>query len=55
MEKQIKVNREWLKRLVELGNLAELERQNKTQWPQWIPHLIGYIQGSKSILDKENE
>ncbi len=52
MEEQIKVNKKWLERLIELGELADEERKYKTQYPQWVPHLIGYIQGSKSILEK---
>lgn len=49
----VKVKRAWLERLIEIGELADAESKANSQYLEWIPHLIGYIQGSKSILKNE--
>jgi len=49
---KITVTREYIERLVELGELADKEIKSKEKYPQWVPHLLGYIKGSGEMLLK---
>ena len=55
MDKEIKVNKEWLERLLEIAE--EVERIQIGQYPHIreskISHLLGYIKSAKFLL-KDN-
>lgn len=55
MDKEIKIQRKWLERLIEVAELAEKENKNIPDVGfvnrQWFWHLMGFIQSSKDMLD----
>ncbi len=52
MNKEIKIQKAWLKKLIEIAELVEANQIDKNDW---TTHLIGYIDSAKAILESKEE